>query len=532
MTILLLWAAQAVTAAPAEEGDDGADEDYGGIDHEVPTAEELRQRYRVVSRDASELAFTPPPMPDLSAYTRALLAAKIDRSRTGAVIIGPLLSEPGFSALTSAIGQGLRELALRQTSDLRAIVVEGGYVDLAQFPRSLPKEVFEQTEPGVYVARLPILIRHGATLHIGSDVKQLRLSQERGALLASEGTLFVIETEVVGWSERKAAPAAFRDKTEFRPFIVGWGGSKTYISASRIANLGYASTKAFGLSLSQYSPATIQRAVWPRPTGWVLDSIIEDLWYGFYSWEADEVVLRGNTFRNNIQYGIDPHDRSVRLIIAENDVFGTRQKHGIIISREVNDSWIINNRSHDNKLSGLVLDRQCDNTVVAHNQTYRNGSDGIVVSESTRAVLWSNLSVGNQHHGIRLRNSTDVRIQDSSAIANGLAGIYGVARDLSHTDRDPEEDPYEQLLSITVAGGQLSANGSGPINLDDPTRVEFLDLDLRTPQRELGYRFGGALLPFQIDVLDILLNRKQAVALELRARDDTRTTSVAQPPSP
>jgi mannuronan 5-epimerase len=321
----------------------------------------------------------------------------------------------------------------------------------------------------------------------------------------------------------------FHDKYEFRPFIVGWGGSKTYICASRIAHLGYASTKAFGLSLSQYSPATIQRAVWPRPTGWVLNSTIEDLWYGFYSWEADDVVLRGNTFRNNIQYGIDPHDRSLRLIIAENDVFGTRHKHGIITSREVNDSWIISNRSHDNQLSGIVLDRQCDNTVIAHNQTYKNGSDGIVISESTRAVLWSNLSVGNRHHGIRLRNSTDVRIQDSSAIANGLAGIYGVARDLSHTDRDLAEDPYQQLLSMTVAGGQWSANGSGPINLDEPTRVQLLDLDLRTPQRELGYRFGGALLPFQIDVLDILLNRKQAVVLELRTPDAPRTANVAGP---
>jgi len=35
-------------------------------------------------------------------------------------------------------------------------------------------------------------------------------------------------------------------------------------------------------------------------------------------------------------------------------------------------------------------------------------------------------------------------------------------------------------------------------------------------QRGLGYRFGGALLPFQIEVLDILLNQKQASVLEAR----------------
>jgi poly(beta-D-mannuronate) C5 epimerase len=264
----------------------------------------------------------------------------------------------------------------------------------------------------------------------------------------------------------------------------------------------------------------IERAVWPRPTGWVLNSDIEDLWYGFYSWEADDVVLRGNTFRNNVKYGIDPHDRSRGLIIADNEVFGTRRKHGIIISRDVDDSWIIGNRSHNNNLSGIVLDRQCSNNVLARNLTYRNGSDGIVISESPHNLLWSNLSVGNQHHGIRLRNSTGIRIQDSSAIANGLAGIFAVASDLSTTGRNLTLDPYRQSLSMTVVGGQLSANGSGPINLEAPTRVEMQNLDLRTPQRALGYKLGGALYAFQIEVLDILLNGRRTAVLEQQPAND------------
>jgi poly(beta-D-mannuronate) C5 epimerase len=407
-------------------------------------------------------------------------------------------------------------MATRQKGGLRAILIEGGFVDLTTLAQTLPKECFEQTSPGIYIVRLPMLVRHGATLYVGPAVKALRLSQDRASLIANEGNLFILGSQVLGWSEQRQAPTTFRDKHEYRPFIVGWGGSRTYIVDSRVAHLGYASTKAFGLSFSQYSTTTIQRSVWPRPTGWILRSRIEDLWYGFYCWEADDVVLRGNTFRNNIKYGIDPHDRSHRLIIAENDVSGTRQKHGIIISREVDDSWIVHNKSYNNKLSGIVLDRQCSNTVIAHNITYRNGSDGIVISESPGNVLWSNLAIGNQHHGIRLRNSVNVRIQDSSAIANGLAGIYGVSRDLTRTDRDLHEDPYEQALSIVVVGGQLSANGSGPINVDEPSRVELAGIDLRTPQRKLGYRFGGALLPFQLDVLDILLNQNQSTVLEAR----------------
>ena len=510
---LLLLLAQGAYAA-SEEGDDGADEIRTDTRKPAPTIDDLRRTYRVYAKDAARLNFTPPKIPDLTPYTNAAVLKKIDKSVSGSIIVAPLLSEPGFNSLTTAVGQGLRELAMRQQGGLRAVMIEGGYVELSSLAQTLPKEIFERTARGVYVARLPILVRHGATLHIGADVKQLRLSQEKGAMLANEGTLFVVGSQIVGWNEKSGTPARFRDKHEFRPFIVSWGGSHTYISDSTIAHLGYASTKAFGLSFSQYSTETVERAVWPRPTGWVLNSHIEDLWYGFYCWEADDVVLRGNTFRDNIKYGIDPHDRSHRLIIAENDVSGTREKHGIIISREVNNSWIVNNRSHDNKLSGIVLDRQCRDTVIAHNVTFKNGSDGIVISESSHNLVWSNLAIGNQHHGIRLRNSGDVRIQDSSAVANGLAGIYGVSRDLSGTGRDLKEDPYEKTLSMVVVGGQLSANGSGPINLDEPSHIELLGIDLRTPQRELGYRLGGALLAFQIDVLDILLKRKQVTVLE------------------
>ncbi|MEP7244354.1 MAG: right-handed parallel beta-helix repeat-containing protein, partial [Gammaproteobacteria bacterium] len=193
-------------SSAAEEGDDGADEIPRDSRTTSISAEELKSRYRVFAADAERLEFTPPQIPDLSGYTRAAAERRIDRSKPGTALIAPLLNEPGFKALTTAIGQGLRELALRQHGGLRAIIIEGGYVELSQLTRHLPKEFFEQSAPGVYIARLPILIRHGATLQIGPGTKQLRLSQERGSLLANEGALFVMGSEVIGWSELRRAP--------------------------------------------------------------------------------------------------------------------------------------------------------------------------------------------------------------------------------------------------------------------------------------------------------------------------------------
>lgn len=511
-----------------EDDDDGADDPPEVPNRHVRTLEELRQGYEFQAADGLPLqAFKAPTLPDLEPYTVRALEAKIDRSTKGSVEVNSIFSESAFKLLLSTASKGFTEFGRRQNGSLRAIFVAGGYITVPDMARVLPPDVFEQTSPGVYLAHLPIVIRHGATLHIGPEVKQLRLSQDRGAIIANEGKLFVTKSAIVGWNEAGKRPAWFEDKHQFRPFMVSWGGSQTYISESRIASLGYASTKAYGLSITQYGSAMIERDVWPRPTGWLLNSEIEDLWYGFYSYEADDFVMRGNTLKNNIKYGFDPHDRSRRLIIAENEVFGTREKHGIIISREVKDSWVINNRSHDNTLTGIMLDRQCSNNVVANNVTFKNGADGIAISESSKNLVWNNLATGNQHHGVRVRNSTDVRIQDNFLIANGLTGVYGNARSLAELPRDLRIDPYTQTMSMVVVGGQMSGNGTGPIGLDDPTRAAFYNIDLRTGQRQLGYRFGGMFVAFQLEVLDTLINQKRVAIIQRRS-----ATAIAASPLP
>lgn len=43
----------------------------------------------------------------------------------------------------------------------------------------------------------------------------------------------------------------------------------------------------------------------------------------------------------------------------------------------MNDSFIFNNRSYDNHLSGLVIDRNSINNLIAYNEIYRNHTDGI-----------------------------------------------------------------------------------------------------------------------------------------------------------
>ncbi|MDP3293187.1 MAG: right-handed parallel beta-helix repeat-containing protein [Nevskia sp.] len=498
-------------------GEDGADDSSNLVKVSKLTEAEIRASYLVKESDPTMLpAFEAPKLPDLSAYNYSNISKKINRSRKGVAFLGTLVGEPGFKALTNKFSVGLETFAKLQGGALKAIIIRDGLVTPGEIARSIPREFFEEVSAGTYISRLPILVRHGSTLLIDKTTKELRLGIEKGALLAVEGQLALLDSTIIGWSEARRSPAELKDPKQYRPFIVCWGGSQLYVARSRIAHLGYAAPKAYGLSLSHYSKTQMQSKVWPRPTGWIVESTIEDLWYGLYTWEADDVVMHSNIMRNNILYGFDPHDRSRRLIIANNDVYGTKVKHGIIISREVSDSWIFGNRTHDNHKAGIVLDRQCSGNVIANNIATKNGSDGIVISESSKNLVWNNVLSGNINHGIRIRNSTDVQVRDNVSLANGLTGIYGASVDLTGTARNFVTDPYQKELGITVVGGQYTSNGSGPFGIDLPTKVIYFNVDLRTPQRDLGFRLGGMLHTFQVEFLDIVLNKKKVAVLETK----------------
>ncbi|UXY52028.1 mannuronan 5-epimerase AlgG [Pseudomonas tohonis] len=478
-------------------------------------AKELKEtkNYTVTSAPVDQLHLDAPTLPDLSGYTAQAVEAKIDRSKQGKVVVRRMLQQ---DALKDFIGgnERMREWVTRQRGMPQAIFIEGGHVTPADIAKALPDSQFSETEPGVYIARLPVVVAQDANLEIGKHTKDFRLSQERGAFLVNDGKLFITGTRLTAWREQDKTPATFRTPDEFRPFLVSWGGSELYIVGSTVTSLGYNNSKSYGVSITQYTPGMHARLKRPEPTGWLVDSEFVDHWYGFYCYEARDVVIKGNTYRDNIVYGIDPHDRSHGLIIAENTVFGTKKKHGIIISREVDDSWIINNKTYDNKLSGIVIDRNSVNNLVAYNEVYQNHADGITLYESSNNLLWGNKIVNNQRHGIRLRNSVNIRLYENLAIANGLTGVYGHIKDLSDTDRDIELDPFDTKVSMIVVGGKLAGNGSSPLSIDSPLSVELYRVEMLAPSKSTGISFAGVLGEKQEEILDLMVRRKKAVLID------------------
>jgi poly(beta-D-mannuronate) C5 epimerase len=477
-------------------------------------AKELQQAktYTVSSAPTAPLELAKPKLPDVSGYTAEAIAKKIVRNKAGKISVRRMMQE---DALKDFIGgdNKMAEWVVRQHGIPQAIFVDDGYMNLKDVAKKLPKYVIE-TAPGVFLAKLPIVVGRHGILEIDKQTQELRLSQEAGSFLVNDGQLFVRDTKITGWREKDDGPATFNSPKEFRPFLLSWGGTETYIANSKIASFGYANSKSYGVSISQYTPNMAKVLKRPEPTGWIVGSEFSDMWYGFYCYETRDFVVKGNTYKDNIVYGIDPHDRSHGLIIADNTVYGTKKKHGIIISREVNDSFIFNNRSYDNHLSGLVIDRNSVNNLIAHNEIYQNHTDGITLYESADNLLWGNKVVSNRRHGIRIRNSVNIRLYENVAMANGLTGVYGHIKDLSNTDRDIKLDPFDAEVSLIVVGGELAANGSGPLSIDSPLSVELYRVSMLAPTKSSGISFSGILGERQDEILDLLVRQQKAVLID------------------
>lgn len=468
--------------------------------------------YHLETPPSEEVTEPLPELPDLSQYRREVIEQRLsDRQADKPQVAVQRIS--GIPALGDFVDQGrAREWVIRQLSHPKAILVNDGLATLDDVYKQVnDSRYMEREDDGSYIVRLPLVVQPGATLVIRDET--LKLSEERGAFLANDSWLFVIDSTVTGWREKADGPATFKEETLFRPFFVGWGGSKSFVLGSTFEHLGYNQSKSYGFAIAQYSEYDNKKLQRPAPNAWLVESTFTDIYYGFYCFEAKDVAIVNNVYHDNVIYGIDPHDYSSRLLIAGNEVYGTRKKHGIIVSRQVNDSWIINNHSHDNGLSGIVLDRQSRRNVVADNLVHDNQGDGIGLYESPDNLLWRNRLMHNLRNGIRVRNSTNVRVYKNVSALNGTFGVLGQIKDLSNTDRNFKEDFYHQAVSMTIVGGKMASNASGPLSTDNPQYLEIYDVDMRFPRSDVGIHFDGVLGAYQTEIFDALLNRHRAVRL-------------------
>ncbi len=453
-----------------------------------------------------------PYLPDISGITVEAVEKMAPPLIKGNIIYGSVTPYPEFNKFMK--GGEARRLRLIQhrVKPLALIIAEGSYSwkmlydEVHAFD---PEGKIIDREGDIYTLRVPFLVSDGASLVIsGDDIAELRLSMQANAYLANSGEFYIIRTKVIGWDEEKQAASSFINEDYYRPFIINWVGGKLYLAGSEFISLGYLKGKSYGISYSACISCAKVNPNKPAPTGIIVGNRFTDLYYGFYSYEAEDVAIVGNIYDNNVIYGIDPHDRSKRLIIAKNETYGTYTKHGIIISREVNDSWIFDNYSHDNIGSGIMLDRSSVNNVVANNIVEYNGQDGITFFESENNTTWGNVIRYNKKDGIRIRNSWNIKLYNDEIEANDGASIEVYSQDISdHKKRDLDLDHFTQRANAVVNGAKISTSGASVFKTKMAEYLKLTDVDIRAVTNffPASFKYDRRLLRDNIGRDDVMI---------------------------
>lgn len=389
----------------------------------------------------------------------------------------------------------------------RIIVVQSGLATLGMIARQLrgtQDQDLIAIDGDVLTLRAPVFVAPSARLILSRlDMPTYRFSANAGAFIASAGELHVADAEIVGYDERTGQPA-WSDKSkvhEFRPFLLSWGDGRMNVAGSVLTALGYENSKSFGISYSSGPIRVAELRDQAHATGYVVDNVFRNSHFGFYSYEAENIHIIGNEYVDNVIYGLDPHDRTRKLTIAFNTTYGTKAKHGIIISREVDESWIIGNLTFDNVGSGIMLDRDSSNNFIHANTAFSNAQDGITLFESSCNLMTNNHLLANKRDGLKVRNSFDIGAYDNRIEANGGAGVNAYVANLLETKsgetRDFKLDPYDAVTSISLRRNRFSSNGVG-INAQGASGIAMFSNRFVKQSRRL---FGGDLRGLEGQVL-------------------------------
>ena len=308
---------------------------------------------------------------------------------------------------------------VRFNSAENTVIVSGnGTLNLLALVNDLPDHtVLTETVKGQgeWLLGANLRIEPGVTLNIsGPDVKWLKLRSDGTGFVwikVMGGVLNISDTKITSWDAGANDVDVVLD--DGRSFVLARSGGRMDIRKSELSHLGYEANESYGVAWRMVGT-----------TGSAEDSVFAENFYGLYLHEASGVVIRGNTVRDNVRYGIDPHTRSNKLLIENNSAYGNG-KQGIILAEGCSDSVIRGNKVYKNAMHGIVIFNDSNNNLIENNTTYGNALQGINIKNSISNTVQNNLVYENTESGIGLgENARDNLITGNKVHDNNEHGIY------------------------------------------------------------------------------------------------------------
>jgi len=321
----------------------------------------------------------------------------------------------------------------------------------------------------IWLLKVKLKVEEGATLTIAGgangDANWLRLlsSASLGIWLRTDnGNLLFQNTKVTSWDPASNGPdtdtTVAADGTGGRSYIaarslltkgrptapptacsVNGGSQEPYegrmdVDHSEIDYLGYYASESYGMVWKVYykvdaadpsdaPPPGRQLYTMVDVFGNVTGSTFHHNYFGSYTFGGYCMNWTGNTFANNVMYGLDPHDDSDYLTIAGN-LFHDNGAHGVICSVECDHLIIRDNQSYGNE-HGIMLHRNTNGAIVEGNISRDNRGAGIAIFDSHDAVVRNNTVTNNAESAVRLSVGSSRNLIENNTLTGLAAGAAG-----------------------------------------------------------------------------------------------------------
>lgn len=312
-------------------------------------------------------------------------------------------------------------------------------------------------EKSVWRLNANVLIGPSVTLNLSPEtgVSEVQLRSERNSQVSSSArqaidysSFVYLKTEdgiinldgIKLYSWDTAANQVDENVNNGRAFILAKYAATLNIRSSDIGYLGSEDDESYGISWRDQNDPNTPDQLRTRVTGEVLDSQIHHNYYGIYTFQAENMLFRGNAFHHNVRYGFDPHDYSHHFTV-ENNVAYANGAHGFIISRGCHNFVFRHNKAYDNvdpdanQAHGFMLDPggvevgkprvPSTENLLENNEAYGNEGFGIRVLESHDNIIRNNYFHHNTGGGISIDLASERNtVQANQLIGNALYGVF------------------------------------------------------------------------------------------------------------
>jgi len=317
--------------------------------------------------------------------------------------------------------------------------------------------ILENSGPGEYILKANLEVDEDATFSMNShDVNWLKITDDYGIIV--EGAILINGVRITSWD-------AFSDGfvpqnvngTIPRSYVQFADSEGSQITNSEFGYLGYVDPGRRGFDLFGGDA--------PSHDMMVNGSKFHNMWMGFYSNGAYNIMVDRSEYYNNIKYSLDPHTTTHNMSIKNNWIHDN--PIGPICSDRCWDITIEGNTIQDTQGVAIFFSRNMTNSVARNNHVI-NAQTGVLFSESPNNQVYDNIIEGATGEGIRLLNPATVddgtttgNIIYNNNISNSENGIRvtncqnNIVQNTTFSDI--ESDEYRLLAdsSLKIEGQQF-----------------------------------------------------------------------------